>query len=384
MPASEAERSTELALILALAREADDAALAASAPRVDFGRMADELARLRVLALLGGRVLERADVVSPPDSFRERVEACVEASRSDALLQQMLTWRLLQGLAADGVQAMPLKGPYLAERLHGDPALRSSADIDLLVRARDLPSAIGSLERLGYARPRRSEQLPRLHHIFEAQGAPPVELHWRVSWYETRYADEAIDRSWLAHGIRVPAPADELVMLLLMYARDGLAGVRFPLDVAAWYRRHGPGALVAVDPMLRRHGALQRPVLAAALAVDRLLGLDLGARIGPRQQPPAGTVAALRLQDWAQLLGPQYADVAVKIVDGLLTQPRGQPGWLARVVLPRLPPSSRPAAIDQALYVLHFVGRATPIYTRLLSGSSVVALVGEPLRQHAR
>ncbi|MDW3196124.1 MAG: nucleotidyltransferase family protein [Cytophagales bacterium] len=48
------------------------------------------------------------------------------------------------------LSVLPLKGPSLADELLGDPVIRESQDIDLLVRPEDAESAIRLLESLGY------------------------------------------------------------------------------------------------------------------------------------------------------------------------------------------------------------------------------------------
>jgi hypothetical protein len=53
-------------------------------------------------------------------------------------------------LAAADVESIPFKGPVLSSYLYGDPGLRRSVDIDLLVRKRDIGRATVSLAQLGY------------------------------------------------------------------------------------------------------------------------------------------------------------------------------------------------------------------------------------------
>ena len=58
--------------------------------------------------------------------------------------------RLQAGLAAEGIQAVPIKGPALAVLAYGDTALRQFEDLDLLVPQEDMPRAVAWLERDGY------------------------------------------------------------------------------------------------------------------------------------------------------------------------------------------------------------------------------------------
>ena len=76
---------------------------------------------------------------------------------------------------------------------------------------------------------------------------PRVELHWRVHWYERqlrrrrpragRVKPAAASRSQMQ-------PLDGLVALMLFYARDGFAGLRYPADAAAWWDLRCAGRMV--------------------------------------------------------------------------------------------------------------------------------------------
>src|SRR5205814_8803590 len=93
-----------------------------------------------------------------------------------------------------------------------------------------LKRAVEVVRELGYARPTDyvdSSGLPLLHFalVHERDELPPVELHWRIHWYETRFARERLLAPDGAPDWR-PAPVDELAALLLFYARDGFTGLR--------------------------------------------------------------------------------------------------------------------------------------------------------------
>ena len=57
---------------------------------------------------------------------------------------------MLRAFAAESLETLVLKGPPLARRLYGDPALRPIGDLDLLTRPVDLENAIDTLKSLGY------------------------------------------------------------------------------------------------------------------------------------------------------------------------------------------------------------------------------------------
>jgi hypothetical protein len=372
-----AGQSPEHALILALARGEDrDAAIRALVAAADAQTLTSELRRLRLLELLGRRLTEIARAPELDPRFVAAVDEQVAFTRRDSLSKQMLTWRLLTMLRASGVTAIPLKGPFLAERLHGDAGARGSHDIDLLVAAHEMRRAVAVVEGAGYVRPRVSDELPRLHHIFEADDAPPVELHWRLHWYEAEYATELLERTVADGDVRRPAPADDFLSLLLFYARDGLLGLKAPLDIAAWWSLYGseldPGELHAI---LRRHPALARPAAAAALAAESVLGVPVASCLEPAVLRRRRSAAAVRLVDWAEVRSEGEVDVATKIVDGLLTPPTGTLAFIQRAAFPGMPGSPWTAPLQQLLYFGHLLRHGAPIAAR--------AIRGGPPRPHA-
>ncbi|HWR97642.1 MAG TPA: nucleotidyltransferase family protein, partial [Candidatus Methanoperedens sp.] len=89
---------------------------------------------------------------------------------------------ILAALRAAGIAAIPLKGAVGALTLLGDEGLYAGGDIDLLVRRRDLESAIGTLWSLGYREgpvALRDDLAASYHHCL-VRGRFWVELHWNL------------------------------------------------------------------------------------------------------------------------------------------------------------------------------------------------------------
>lgn len=372
-----ADESSEHALILALARgEGYGPAMSALVAAADAQTLTSELRRLRLLELLGRRLTELAPERELDPRFVAAVDGQLAFTRRDSLSKQMLTWRLLKLLRASGVTAIPLKGPFLAERLHGDAGARGSHDIDLMVAAHEMRRAVAVIEGAGYVRPRVSDELPRLHHIFEAEEAPPVELHWRLHWYEAEYAAELLERTVTDGDVHRPAPADDLLSLLLFYARDGLLGLKAPVDIGAWWSLYGseldPGALHAI---LQRHPALARPAAAAALAAESVLGAPIASCLEPALLRRRRTAAAVRLVDWAEVQSEGEIDLTTKIVDGLLAPPSGTLAFIQRAGFPGMRGPLWLAPLQQLLYFGHLARYGAPVWAR--------AMRSAPPRPHA-
>jgi hypothetical protein len=308
---------------------------------VDWSRLAAMLYVRRLLSLLGPRIIELAgDTAS--EEFCVAVERAHEAGRRQGLLLQLLTLRILEMLADADIRAAPLKGPLLGEAIHGDPGRRLSSDIDLLVAPDQLRAAVEVVRELGYGAPTDhllQDGLPLLHlRMLDERGKlPPLELHWRVHWYERSFACERLlpptASPW--RGWR-PAPVDELAELLLFYARDGFIDLRIATDLSAWWDERG-GELppMALAQLLEVYPAFARVLPAAARVAENMVGLpvrhSLGdARLGPRERLGVRLANPHPNSSTPQL----YADMG--LIDGLLA-PRGGLGEFVRRQL--LPPA---------------------------------------------
>lgn len=97
--------------------------------------------------------------------------------------------RLLKILDANGITAVPFKGPALALTLYGNVARRQFADLDILVRPRDVPQAARLIESEGFeplvpVAPAMRTRLLRHAYVqmFHSHDSRTlVELHWDVA-----------------------------------------------------------------------------------------------------------------------------------------------------------------------------------------------------------
>jgi hypothetical protein len=99
---------------------------------------------------------------------------------------------VLRAFRAQGIPALPLKGPALAETVYPDPALRPFADLDVLVRREDRRRADAALLALG------CERVADAHSwdfdidydgatVYRTADGVHVDLHWALLT-EPRYA----------------------------------------------------------------------------------------------------------------------------------------------------------------------------------------------------
>lgn len=319
---------------------------------VDTDRLAGTLAGQGLLALLGTRLAEIApEELDAP--FVGYVEAAVERGRRLALVHEHLTARLSSRLEDEGIPTLVLKGAPLARAIHGDAALRPTSDIDLLVRADDLRGAASELQLCGYrlaVGDFGTSDLPHLHYGFvhEAGWQPPVELHWRVHWYESEFATGVLGRSALdPDGTRRPDRTDELAMLLLFFARDGFIGLRYATDIAAWWDAFAPAvAPQALSRIIEAYPELTRAVLTAARQVERLVGLPASRLLRPGAKLDRSSSVALHLVNWS-FQGDRDQIASNRMLVDWLLGPYGGKGAFARRFL--IPSNRSVVRYDQRL-----------------------------------
>lgn len=341
MSSSQAERQL---ILLSAGTSARRQAMREQAGRLivglDWSRFAETLRSRKLLPALGPRILELAEG-SADAGFAAAVEDALDTGRRQGAFLQLISLRAMTMLADAGIRCTPLKGPLLGEAIYGDPGRRLSSDIDLLVSPEQLQTAMEVVRGLGYGVPTDYVQdcgLPLLHFVLvhERGKLPPVELHWRVHWYERSFARErllppAVDPL----GDWRPTPADELAALLLFYARDGFIDLRLASDLSAWWDVYGadlpPGAL---DDLLRVYPALARVIPVAVKVAEKIVGLPAAQII--KDSPTLG----LRDRIAVRLANPNphtsqsqlYADMG--LIDGLLAPRGGFGAFVRRQLLP--------------------------------------------------
>lgn len=296
---------------------------------VEWPLLARRLQSRRLLPLLGERIVALAGPRAP-DSFVEAADAAIrECSERDRWVE-LISIHLTDVLRAEGIPSLPLKGPILGKALYGALGRRPSGDIDLLVAREDLPGAIEAAGRLGYGSPDQTnaEGVPLLHVRLDhaANALPPLELHWRVHWYEARFSRELLFRSVDATGPGRPAPlAHELASLLLFYARDGFVDLRLACDIATWWDVFGsdlePAAMSAI---IDGYPELERALLAAVEVANRVVGLPGPALVAERHRPERRVRLAERLANPEGHGSRQQLVADVWLVDWLLTPPGGR------------------------------------------------------------
>ena len=367
-------------------RETDAERLERLVETVDWSALTQLLLAGRVLTMLGPRILalggERAS-----DEFQAALAAALERGRHQEVLLQLAGSLAMDALAEAGIRSAALKGPLLGEAIYGEPGRRPSSDVDLLVPAEDLGRAVEVSQELGYEGPidrPMADGLPLLHFSLTHKGGelPPLELHWRIHWYERRFARERLlppapesPKDWR------PAPEDELAALLLYYARDGFTGLRQASDLGAWWDWFGSevpdGALNETSAAYPELG----PALTTALArAKSTVGL-------PRSLSRHELGSRQRIAVQLAIREPVYSSreqlfAEIGLIDGLLTPSRDLAAFVRRQVVPprevireRAEKDGEAQVASPLAYALGTLARFGLALARLLHRPS-----GEPVR----
>lgn len=134
--------------------------------------------------------------LSMPREAEESLAALASISRQRTTRMLNAAAELIAALRARNVDALPFKGALLAALNYPDPQLRPLADLDLLIREKDVRTARDVVEQLGYRYYSRSAEDfvylrgERKSNVWRPDNVHPVELHFRI---REEYAGLAYD-----------------------------------------------------------------------------------------------------------------------------------------------------------------------------------------------
>lgn len=151
------------------------------------------------------------------------------------------------------IEAIPLKGIFLAEHLHGHIGSRSSSDLDLLVRREDFPRAKNELTKIGYVATRRPYSEEFIGNFLRHQGfskpesshnSTYLEIHW--NFYVKRPKEFDMSPVWKnatsisINGFRVLtlSASDTLLHLAINLRLHGYLSLRLFGDLYALMARY--------------------------------------------------------------------------------------------------------------------------------------------------
>ena len=245
--------TTEKALLIACARARLTPRDAARVRRLtaavrDWPAVLDLARRHRMLPLLHTHISGVADDLVPAQTLAElRQEFAANAARSLGLAMELLAISDL--FDAEGVRAVPYKGPTLAQCVYGSLAARQMKDLDILVSRDDFKRAISLLAARGYRLVARPWSLLRrlgLEYqavLMRASDSMVIELHWTIV-PRAIAPPIGVDDLWpnllrtgmLGRSIPSPSHEDTLVILCVHGAKHQWARLEWITGVAELVR----------------------------------------------------------------------------------------------------------------------------------------------------
>ena len=230
----------------------------------------------------------------------ERVETALEARAERATYETLemvrTLHRVLDVLEANGIRALPYKGPTLRAEIHDNVAFREAADVDILVPRTDVRAARAALLEAGF-RPRvefddvalrtRIRRTPHIWVISESDIV--VELHWRVTYGYSPFPvdfEQLWDRRQTieigGEPLQTIRATDLLVLLSVHGHKHGWEALCWLCDFAAAVRTFDVEWERILESAAERGG--ERMLLVGCELVDRLLDVDPPAAVERRRR----------------------------------------------------------------------------------------------------
>ncbi|HXU19471.1 MAG TPA: nucleotidyltransferase family protein [Verrucomicrobiae bacterium] len=222
------------------------------------------------LAAVAGDALSAARLKQLKDLARAAVV------RSLAFTAELVT--ILDLFRSEGLQAIPYKGPVLAEQAYGNFALREFDDLDLILRQKDMPKANRLIASLGYrakypwtlSQDAAASLVPGEYCYRNERRRMVVELHTERTLRHFplppdigRLAERLVRVSLSGHAIETFAPEDGLPLLCIHGSKDFWERISWVADVAEF---------VQANPRLDWDQVVR---LAESLRAMRMLHLGL-------------------------------------------------------------------------------------------------------------
>jgi predicted O-linked N-acetylglucosamine transferase (SPINDLY family) len=233
------------------------------------------------LAGLCGYTLARVAPDMMPEDILNAFQLNLEHARKKNRVLFDELGKVVDGLAKEGIEALPFKGPVLAIEAYGDLGFRTFGDLDFLVRDADMARTMATLGNLGYERtPGLSDaQIRLIQHLqgqdFAYKKSPAIGLEPHTRLIPRKMALD-IDYAGLWRRTRPMtindrtmtglAPEDHFLVLAIHGGKELWWRIVWASDVAAFIAAHPNLDWHAIVESARRQGCLRMVLLAVSLA----------------------------------------------------------------------------------------------------------------------
>lgn len=196
--------------------------------------------------------------------------------------------------AREGIRMLSMKGPLLSMELYGDPGMRTSKDLDLMVSPEDLSRAGEVLKGLGYElEPHPYATTPLRHKYYNLienekhevyhRSEICIELHWQHD-YQTEQSFDALwerreERPFMGGKTAVMGADDRYPALFIHAAEHGFMRLRWLLDLYELQKKPG-FSWERIFGLMERQGVgevlLEAMLVMYRLRLPELKDVDIG------------------------------------------------------------------------------------------------------------
>jgi hypothetical protein len=337
------ERSFVVACVRSLIDPAARGALTGDLGALDISRFIAVTARHRVEGLVW-RALGSAGIDTAAPEWAP-LAAAARAISHQGLQAALESARLQSAFAAAGIDLLFIKGLTVGQLAYGNPFVKMSWDIDVLVDPRDVGAATDLLVRLGYAcgSPGGTRDGLIAWHAANKEsvwhgkdGAHHVELHSRLADSSDLIATIGMTSPRqtvaIAHGVALPTLAgDELFAYLCVHgASSAWFRLKWVADFAGLLVGRGPEEIERLYHRSQELGA-GRAAAQALLVAGVLFALPVPASLRRELERSAANrvLAAIALHELAALRAPTERPLGTAMIhlSQALLIPGASFGW---------------------------------------------------------
>lgn len=274
---------------------------------LDLLHLAD---RLAVAPLVYASICKRVEAVQIPYGLLQNLEILYQANTLRNMELYRALYMLLGKLRVQGIPVIVLKGAYLAQHVYQDIALRTMADLDILVPALHIDQVQTILARLGYQLDERKDLSGNSYHLAYRSSENPilaVEVHWDLEPAHSPFRVDVEDLWQRARPVNVAgvdvlalSPEDLLLHLCLHTAHRHLFGhysLRALCDIRAVLRHSGHRLDWDLLCLRSRQWGCDHSLYLTLLLARDLFEVDAPIVVFQRLRPHSFDP---RLRDWAR------------------------------------------------------------------------------------
>jgi hypothetical protein len=296
----------ELDLILACCGE-DQGQLSARIQQllghgINWERLSQLAEHHGLVPLVYRRLSTAVDVRQPTAIELLRQRDKINAHRTLWLTVELLN--IHRHLAARGLEALPYKGPALAEILYGNVATRQFSDLDLLIRVRDLPAIKSALAELGYqpglrlgdAAERAYLKSGYEYTFDDVHGRNLIEIKWQILprfysiGFDVRaFFERASDITIEGQRLRTLCDQDLMLVLCVHAAKHAWMQLSHLYDIVQLARSRTLDWMAL--QVLAGNLGIARIVAVSFLLAHKLLAAELPAGFNLHRDPQAEALA---------------------------------------------------------------------------------------------